>query len=388
MPDAKDCRGGESIGTDLGRLCADIAERLAMGTRRVVFAESCTAGQVAATLAAVPGISQFLCGSAVTYRNGTKATWLHVPCLALDRYGAVSLVVANRMAVGVLENTPEADLSLSITGHLGPGAPNNQDGLVYVGAALRDRVHRGVIARGVQTFRLASGDRVQRQREAARLVLSRLRDLLSPSAPVREDEIIAAVESDDCAAVRLNGAWSLYHRSDSSMPRPAVLYPGAFDPLHSGHRRIAEVAEQILGAQAMFEIAVVNVDKPPIEKVALRKRLAQFSLQQTVWLTRRPTFMGKARWFPGVTFLVGVDTIQRVGDIAYYGGDVAKRDQAIEELVAMGCRFLVYGRLLEREFVTLEACDLPSSLREVCDGVPETLFREDISSTKLRQREG
>ena len=43
---------------------------------RVAFAESCTAGLVAASLARTPGISQWLCGSAVVYRDATKAAWL------------------------------------------------------------------------------------------------------------------------------------------------------------------------------------------------------------------------------------------------------------------------------------------------------------------------
>ena len=47
---------------------------------RVVFAESCTAGMVSATLAAVPGISDYLCGSMVTYRPEIKENWLGTLC--------------------------------------------------------------------------------------------------------------------------------------------------------------------------------------------------------------------------------------------------------------------------------------------------------------------
>ncbi len=41
------------------------------------------------------------------------------------------------MAVGVLTSTPHANLSAAITGHLGPGAPSGQDGLVFLAFAAR-----------------------------------------------------------------------------------------------------------------------------------------------------------------------------------------------------------------------------------------------------------
>jgi hypothetical protein len=37
-------------------------------------------------------------------------------------------------------------------------------------------------------------------------------------------------------------------------------------------------------------------------------------------------------------------------------------------------------------FTTLESLDLPLVLASLCSGVPESDFREDISSTELRRR--
>ncbi len=114
-----------------------LAEQLKANDQRIVFAESCTAGLVSATLAGVPGISQHLCGSAVTYRNDTKIQWLEVTQNAIAHAGVVSAVVARQMAAGVLQVTPEADLAVAITGHLGPNAPENLDGVIFVGTATR-----------------------------------------------------------------------------------------------------------------------------------------------------------------------------------------------------------------------------------------------------------
>jgi hypothetical protein len=56
----------------------------------------------------------------------------------------------------------------------------------------------------------------------------------------------------------------------------------------------------------------------------------------------------------------------------------------VTELAEQGCRFLVFGRRLEERFLTLEDVRLPDALRALCEGVPEAVFRADISSTSLR----
>lgn len=121
----------------LASLVQDVAELLRKTKSRIVFAESCTAGLVSAVMGRVPGISEFHCGSAVVYRLDTKTRWLDVSDEMLIDPGPVSSVVAEAMARGALEKTPEAQMSAVITGHLGPNAPEAQDGLVYVGIGHR-----------------------------------------------------------------------------------------------------------------------------------------------------------------------------------------------------------------------------------------------------------
>jgi hypothetical protein len=85
-----------------------------------------------------------------------------------------------------------------------------------------------------------------------------------------------------------------------------------------------------------------------------------------------------------VTFVVGVDTMQRIADPRYHGGDQAAWQAAMERIAARGFRFLVFGREREGRFVGLEDLDLPANLRGLCRGIPAAMFREDISSTALR----
>lgn len=156
--------------------CRLLARLLTESGRRLVLAESCTAGLVAASLARIPGISSNLCGSMVTYRDATKWKWLGVPDTVLVQHTAVSEPVARLMALGSLAQTPEADLAASVTGHLGPEAPPDQDGLVYIGIAERDSASGMTDAFAVHRHHLTEQDRLARQQEAVCLVLDVLND--------------------------------------------------------------------------------------------------------------------------------------------------------------------------------------------------------------------
>src|SRR5205814_4836460 len=53
-------------------------------------------------------------------------------------------------------------------------------------------------------------------------------------------------------------------RMRKAAPTPPVLVPGAFNPAHGGHRRLADAATRLTGQPAAFELSVHNVDKPPL----------------------------------------------------------------------------------------------------------------------------
>jgi PncC family amidohydrolase len=112
-----------------------IARLLAATGRKVVFAESCTGGLVSGALTKIPGISAWHCGGVVVYRNETKTAYLDISPKLLAGPGPVSREVAEQMARRVLAKTPEANISAAVTGHLGPNAPPDLDGLVFVAIA-------------------------------------------------------------------------------------------------------------------------------------------------------------------------------------------------------------------------------------------------------------
>ncbi len=117
----------------------DAADRVLQACRRrglkVVTAESCTGGLVAATLTAIAGSSDVVERAFVTYANEAKREMLGVPWDALLGHGAVSEPVARAMATGALARSA-ADIAVSVTGVAGPGggSPDKPVGLVHLAA--------------------------------------------------------------------------------------------------------------------------------------------------------------------------------------------------------------------------------------------------------------
>lgn len=109
----------------------------AAGTR-IVVAESCTGGLVAAALTEIAGSSDVFDGAWVTYSNQAKVTELGVSNEVLDTFGAVSIAAAWAMARGALTEST-ADLAVSITGIAGPGGavPGKPVGTVVFARAMR-----------------------------------------------------------------------------------------------------------------------------------------------------------------------------------------------------------------------------------------------------------
>jgi PncC family amidohydrolase len=152
-----------------------IAQALQAKNLKVVFAESCTGGLVSGALTRVPGISAHHCGGVVVYRNETKEAYLGIPVRMLEKPGPVSGRVTGLLAVNVLDKTPEADVALAITGHLGPNAPPRLDGQVFVAVAWRHGVNRKAKQAIVKHLRCrGSHGRLARQRWAVEQALGLL----------------------------------------------------------------------------------------------------------------------------------------------------------------------------------------------------------------------
>jgi len=115
--------------------CAVLADARKNGLR-IVTAESCTGGLIAALLTEIPGSSDVIERGFVVYSNRAKSDLLGVPAMLIDDQGAVSEAVARAMAEGAVERS-DAQLAVAVTGIAGPGGGTalKPVGLVHIAAA-------------------------------------------------------------------------------------------------------------------------------------------------------------------------------------------------------------------------------------------------------------
>jgi nicotinamide-nucleotide amidase len=114
---------------------AEVVAALARRGETLATAESLTAGQLAGTVADVPGASAVLRGGQIVYAVELKASLAGVDERLLAEHGPVHPEVARQLAGGARERCG-ATWGLSTTGVAGPQPHGGQPaGTVYVGLA-------------------------------------------------------------------------------------------------------------------------------------------------------------------------------------------------------------------------------------------------------------
>jgi nicotinamide-nucleotide amidase len=114
-------RHADTLFSDDGTTVDDqVAALLRAKGWRISTAESCTGGLIAGRLTALAGSSDYVAGGLVVYANAAKVALAGVDPATIEEHGAVSLPVADALALGALRAL-DTDIAIGVTGIAGPG---------------------------------------------------------------------------------------------------------------------------------------------------------------------------------------------------------------------------------------------------------------------------
>lgn len=123
------------------KLSKEISELFWREGLTLATAESCTAGNVAAAITAIPGSSRFYKGGVVAYADEVKQNLLLVKKETLETNGAVSEETVKEMVEGVIR-TFDTDYAVATSGIAGPGGGTSEKpvGTIWLAAGNKNKV--------------------------------------------------------------------------------------------------------------------------------------------------------------------------------------------------------------------------------------------------------
>jgi len=372
----------------------DLIQRIHAAPTRLVLAVTGGGSGAIAALLQTPGASRTVLSAVIPYSAAALDAWLGA---APEHYCAARTARAMAMqafeaARGYAAAGNAADLrqlaGVGCTASLASDRPKRGSHRYHIGlqtigttATWSVELNKGTRSRAAEEHVVAR--QLLNVVAEACGVAARLDHELSDNEPVTIERTDASADWQNLFSGEVKMVFE--GRPVASQRTDRLVFPGAFDPLHDGHREMARVAGQVTGLTVEYEISISNVDKPPLDYTQMRFGADQFGDDATLWFTRAMTFLEKSRLFPGATFIVGVDTMERLIDPRYYGGDRLACRAALEEIVTRGCRFLVFGRTVGGRYQAATEIDLPEPLAAACTPVAESAYRRDVSSTQLRK---
>ena len=148
----------------------DVVNKLKEKNKTIATMESCTGGGVANAITNIPGASEVILFSAVTYSNEYKIK-MGVNSDTIDKYSVYSMEVAREMSKSI-SDFAHSDIGVGVTGKMGvldPANPYGDDNTIYVSIYKKedDTYH---------TFKMNT--KYEERKDNKELIIQRIQDVL------------------------------------------------------------------------------------------------------------------------------------------------------------------------------------------------------------------
>jgi len=149
-----------------------LINKLKKNNLKISIAESCTGGRICYELTKIPGVSKVFLFGAVVYSNKAKINILKIKKSKLDKFGAVSKIIAKEMSSNIMKIS-KSDFSISTTGISGPTGRTIKKpiGLTYIGISTKYNTY---------VFKKKfKGSRIDIQKKASKSAISLLMKIIN-----------------------------------------------------------------------------------------------------------------------------------------------------------------------------------------------------------------
>ena len=218
-------------------------------------------------------------------------------------------------------------------------------------------------------------------------------DLKTPELHLNTEDILETYHSSSPALLQLEKEevnWLHFSsRGEVSAGKTLsnqLLLSGSFNPVHAGHLQLVKLVADKKQKDVYFELPLANAAKATIGFEEAVRRARQFIGKGDVILSLSPLFYEKATVFPESMFIVGADTAVRLVQKRFYNDSEKEMLSSFEAVRKKGCSFIVAGRLIDDDFITLDEIAIPETIKDLFEVLPEEVFRVDLSSTEIREK--